>query len=780
VRPGVQWMVHGALLVFSIVVLQIIPGEQWKPEGVESNVWQILLILAVSIGLPYFILSTTGPLVQAAFARRFPGRSPYRLFALSNLGSLLALVTFPFLFEPFFSNTEHSAGWSIAYVVFAISCLAALIVSRTAADESGSADSQLSAGGAANANPSLATNAKTGAGRQASELLLWLLLSLVPSVLLLATTSQLSHSVAVMPFLWIAPLALYLLSFIICFDKPAWYRRDVWGVLLLVAMTLMIIRPMLDGGRILFTAVIYLLALFAACMVCHGELAAVRPEPRRLTLYYLVLSLGGALGGVFVVLAAPALFVEFYELQLSLLATCVIFALRLIVAGERQMLFRVAFFGSWLLLGLCLVSLYFFADVIRANDSILPRMVMAGSLVFAAMTSLVHRANGFAWAGGRERTAASGLPRKILTVLMFISVAALAVAIVASPQFVLDFGQPAIVLTLMLVVLSALLSNGQLALLTDHAAKIAGAFVALCVVPAGYVWISQMTSVGAGVLDRSRDFFGLQSVKELEVAVDEFRRVMLNGQVIHGMQYLTVLPDGTREEVRKPTSYYGPLTGAGLALSKHPRRETDSFKIGVIGLGTGSIAYYARPGDELVFYEIKPDCERAARQFFTYLDDNDAGKEKTSVHIGDARIVLERDLKQGKSQQFDVLVVDAFSGDSPPRHLMTREAFELYRKHVKDDGIIAINISNSHFDFARVIVALTAECGWKTAHFRYRPESQGDDIYLVTSSWIVATVNDEFLQLPVVRDSQISLEGTRPVMWTDDFGGMWQIMRFRR
>lgn len=780
VRPAVQWMIHGTLLVVSIIFLQIIPGEQWKPEGVESSVWRILLILAISIGLPYFILSTTGPLIQAAFARRFPGRSPYRLFALSNLGSLLALVTFPVLFEPFFSNSVHSNGWSIGYCVFALLCLLALIVSRAARGDSGIAEIPSTADRRPESPAAIEAAWGTGTGRQVGELALWLLLSLVPSVLLLATTSQLSHSVAVMPFLWIAPLALYLLSFIICFDKPAWYRRDVWGLLLLAAMTLMIVRPVVDGGRIVYTAIVYLFALFVVCMVCHGELAAIRPEPRRLTLYYLALSLGGALGGVFVVLAAPALFVEFHELELSLMAASVIFAWRLIVAGERKMLFRVAFFGSWLLLGLGLVAMYSVPEFIRGNNSIIPRLMLTGSLLFATLTSLVHRENGFKISKGRERDSGSLWIRRGLIGLTLLSVVLLSAAVLVAPDKVLDFGQPAIVLILILVVVSALLTNGQWRPLTAHAGKIAAMFVALCVVPAGYIWLSRMTTVPEGVLDRSRDFFGLQSVKELEVAVNEFRRVMLNGQVIHGMQYLTVLPDGSREPVRKPTSYYGPLTGAGLALSKHPRRETDSFKIGVIGLGTGSIAHYARPGDELVFYEIKPDCERAARQFFTYLDDNAAGKEKTTVHIGDARIVLERDLKQGRSQQFDVLVIDAFSGDSPPRHLLTREAFELYRKHTKNDGMVVFNISNSHFDFARIIVALTDDCGWSSACFRYKPEFEGDDIYLVLSSWIIATSNDEFLQLPVVRDAQVSLEGTKPVMWTDDFGGMWQIMRFNR
>ena len=312
--PRRQGTLHLALLLGSLALLPITPDAAWR-EGVGDNpTGRILLLLLRSVGMPYLMLSATGPLLQGWFARRFPGRSPYRLYALSNAGSLLGLVTYPFLVEPHLRLAEQTWVWSACYGVFVVLCGAvAWGVRGVAANEQPAAE-QATSGDEARLNP--------------LDVLCWLGLAACGSLMLLATTNQVCQDVAVVPFLWVLPLSLYLLTFIICFDREQWYVRPLFLVLLVVA-AVVDWQLLTQGVSVSIWGQIlgFNLAMFVICMACHGEMVRLKPSARHLTLFYLMVSAGGAASGLFVALAAPRLFTGFYELHLALFMTLVLVAL---------------------------------------------------------------------------------------------------------------------------------------------------------------------------------------------------------------------------------------------------------------------------------------------------------------------------------------------------------------------------------------------------------------------------------------------------------------------
>ena len=320
--PRTQAIVHTALLVASLAFLPILASESWKPSPDTEPTARILLLLVTTIGLPYFLLSTTGPLVQAWFARSFPGAVVYRLFALSNLASLAALIAYPPLIEPATSLQTQSYAWSAVYVLFALLC-------------AGSAWSAASKPPITNPVATIMNPATGEAAPRTSDYALWLAMSALGSLMLLAVTSHITQNVASVPFVWIVPLVLYLLSFILVFDvggaraRSGWYSR-VWGLpflfVLLVGMSYMLFEN-LGVMKIRYTIALYCAGLFIACMFCHGELAAMRPAPRYLTRFYLMISIGGSAGGLFVGLIAPRLFNMFVELPIALAACAALAAL---------------------------------------------------------------------------------------------------------------------------------------------------------------------------------------------------------------------------------------------------------------------------------------------------------------------------------------------------------------------------------------------------------------------------------------------------------------------
>ena len=309
-RVPARRYLHIVLLALAAVTLPLAASAAWKPSGGEDPTWRILGLLATSVGLPYFILSTTGPLVQAWHARSRPGAAPYRLFALSNLGSMLALISYPILVEPMLALGKQAAIWSAGFIVFALLC--GLLAWR-----SRSADAPLSVDD---------DGEKPGPALQA----LWAGLAACASTLLLAFTGHMTLNIAAIPFLWVLPLALYLLSFVLCFEASGWYRRWLFLPLLAAGLAAVCITLSRSNPSIWSLIPLYSATLFAACMVCHGELARSKPHPRHLTGFYLMLALGGALGGVLVGLLAPNAFDDLYELPLGMVALCLFVTLALL------------------------------------------------------------------------------------------------------------------------------------------------------------------------------------------------------------------------------------------------------------------------------------------------------------------------------------------------------------------------------------------------------------------------------------------------------------------
>ncbi|MHB1035075.1 MAG: fused MFS/spermidine synthase [Pirellulales bacterium] len=640
VTPRRQGMVHLGLLVASLFFLPIVPSELWKPEGGESPTWRILTLLAVTIGAPYFMLSATAPLLQGWFARTNPGRSPYRLYALSNVGSLLALVSYPFVVEPSLALGRQASIWSWAYVVFAVLCglcacrvfLRRDAMGTTAAAASGldaSADGETD--GPALAAPNWATMA------------MWLSLAAFGSIMLLATTNQMCQDVAVIPFLWVVPLSLYLVTFIICFDNERWYRRG-WSVPLLLVTVVAAAVAMGFGvnAPIWIQVSVYSAALFACCMVCHGELVRLKPHPRYLTVFYLAVAAGGALGGVFVTLVAPVMFKGYWEYPFALAGCCVL----LLIAA--------------------------FWDQAKAQ-------------------------------GGASRSA-------WVTRLLIYS----------------------------------------------------GVTAALCMAVASRMQPS---------IDKRRNFYGVLTVTEGSDKYNGKYYSLRHGRILHGYQYI----DPAKR--RYPTTYYGRQSGMGIALTQHPRRlsakrDQRNLAIGVVGLGTGTTAALAEAGDLIRFYDINPDVIDLAKTRFTYLKDCPA---KVDVVLGDARISMEREIREEKRPRYDVLVIDAFSSDAIPLHLLTRECFEIYWKRLKLDGILAVHISNRYLNLKPVVRGLAA-----AGHHQAVWVDSGNYPKLGVSraEWVLVTSNRKFLDSKPVRAARKAWpeDDPEPLVWTDDFSNLFQVL----
>jgi hypothetical protein len=605
-RPKAQALLHIGLLAASLLVLPVIPSAAWKPTGNEDPVFRILGLLAVTIGIPYFLLSTTGPLVQAWYARRYEGAIPYRLYALSNAGSMFALISYPVLVEPAFATRLQAMGWSVGYAAFIALCGIAAFSVRNYSGKPAATQADV---------PAQAPDWKLQ--------LWWVLLPACASVLLLAITNFLSQDVAAIPFLWVLPLSLYLLTFILCFDKEGWYRRSTFLKFFAVALlaTAYGIRGSEEGLSVKGAIPLFCANLFIFCMVCHGELVRLKPHPRYLTSFYLMISAGGALGGIFVGLVAPNLFPGFFELQIGLAATAVLVVLRF-----------------------------------------------------------------------RRRTR---------------QWAAVAVA-------------------------------------------------TLCFV--GYLGI-QIRQSTEGVRAMGRNFYGGLKVVDQDAPPNAVR-VEMHGTINHGQQYL----DPQRRDW--PIAYFSRNSGAGLALRE--AWEHGPNRVGVIGLGAGTLAAYGRPGDSYRFYEINPLVIELARSQFTFLEDC---KARVEMVLGDGRLSLARE----PDQQFDILIVDAFSGDSVPVHLLTREAFDLYFRHLKPAGVLAVHVTNKYLALAPVVHRIAGALG-KEDRLVEDPGNRSAAIF--PSSWVLVSGRAGVFEQPEIRRAGKRVEDRpRLRIWTDDYSNLFQILR---
>jgi hypothetical protein len=632
-----QAAIHAVIIVVSLIAVVVgillwdnplLPGESLQPSDSNAPYFRVFKVLVVSVGVPYFVLSTNSTLLQSWFSRIFPKQSPYRLYALSNAASLVGLISYPFLIEPNLGISSQAWVWTVGYFFFAL--MLGLVVIRFITNE------EYFAFGSSEQDPEFIIDQPDKFSK-----VMWVVLPALASILLLATTNQITQEVAVVPFLWVLPLSLYLVSFIFCFEGDRWYGRGRFVFVLLLALGaygLTLSEGPLVDMRIQITA--YCLLFFVFAMINHGELAKLRPHPQYLTRYYLSISIGGALGGLFVSLLAPLIFQDFWELPFGLVASLfvwIVFVLMKRYGRTRKYSYIVA-------------------------------VVLSGLLLWVLSVSVKDMEN--------------------------------------------------------------VLSNS--------------------------LWIE-------------RNFFGVIRVREIKVGDHEYPAYrLIHGITVHGMQYADEKKRGI------PTTYYTETSGAGLAFRYFTERDDPLFAA-ILGLGTGTQAVYGREGDFFRFYEINPAVIRIAQGeggYFSFLSDSQANIE---IVQGDARLSLEHELRKNGSHQFDLLVVDTFSSDSIPAHLITREAVNLYFQHLKPNGILAVHISNIHLDLEPVIFSLADYFDLQVALAASGKTTPASS----PAVWMLLGRNPEFFSHPYIRHLTVDPKdydsGIR--LWTDDYNNLFQILR---
>ena len=627
-----QTRLHFAFLFVSLVVLAIMayrwpspitPGEAWRPLPEESPEWRVIIVLAASVGFPFLILSTTGPLLQVWLSREQQG-SPYRLYALSNLGSLLGLVSYPFLEERFLFLRAQAWIWSVAYCLFLLGYGACAWVLQR---HTSSTEVPPVPVGDVSAKPNITSR------------LLWLAFAACASAMLIATTNLICQEIAVIPLLWVLPLCVYLLTFIICFGNESWYRRSIWYCLYALAFfaALTVLSAQDGQPHTLVEIAVFCLALFAVCMVCHGELVKRKPAREFLSTFYLTIATGGALGSILVVLIAPHIFRRFWEFQLSLLF-CGVLLITVVLLDKESWFYR----------------------------------------------------------------------RPVLRVLVY-----------------------AVVMALMFQ---------------------------------GYNYGKALLRPGAGgqIVFRGRNFFGVKTVRQ-----DQLGNWLINGRTRHGVQ---VRDPALHDE---PTLYYKRLSGIGLILDHYPvsideNGKRRALRVGVVGLGAGTLAAYGHAGDYFRFYEIDPQVvglSLGPKPWFSFLQDSPA---TVDIVLGDARLSLEKEAATGQLQKFDVLVLDAFSSDSVPVHLLTKEAMALYSRHLSGpNSVIAFHLTNRALDLRPVAYGLSREYRMNAVEV----EQPGFSV------WVLASANPQMINVPGLkeRSKPVTIHHAVP-LWTDEYSNLFDVL----
>jgi hypothetical protein len=658
--PRRQRLVHGVVLLLPLLVLPLaLPSDAAPRADVSPELW-LLRTLALVVGVPFLVLATTGPLLQKRYSWLGLARSsdPYFLFAASNLGSFVGLLAYPFLVEPFFSLDQQERLWSIAFVVFIILTGCCLLLP----------------GGApapASAAPGTASDATDPGGEGASErltptrILRWTACAFLPSALMLAVTSHISTDVAAIPLLWVVPLGIYLATFVGAFTRssrrPPVLASRIAVLVAVVASFSALVNVAHQPVWVAITIQMVMLALVA--FSAHSRLAADRPGPARLTTFYLVVAVGGALGGLLNGVVAPLVFDRVLEYPLLIVTVPL---LMLGLADDRSS-----------------------GREARRRRRIRP--LTAGVVLMVAAAGLA--------------VALPGAPSASL-VLTLAGSAAMLWALTLSPRL-----------------LCALLVASQLAFIV---------------------------SSDVDVIDRRRTFYGSLSVK----ATGD-QHLLYDGTTLHGTQFLD-------SRSRQPTTYYARSGPLGDLL-----RSRTFHDVGVVGLGAGTVAAYGEPGQSMTFFEINPAVVSVARDrhLFTYLSDSPAD---VSVVTGDGRLGLQR----VPAASEDLIVLDAFSSDSIPVHLLTQEAVRMYAARLRPGGLLAFHISNNTFDLRPVLRADADALGWVGVV----GSGEGSDAGATPSTWVVLA--------PTVQDLRGLDSGagwsplpSRSVTWTDDYSSVLRVLR---
>ncbi|MCX7800683.1 MAG: fused MFS/spermidine synthase [Fimbriimonadales bacterium] len=669
---GRQPWIHLLLMVLSLAVLPVSVPVGLVSGGASNPALQVLLVLALGVGLPFFAVSAGAPLLQRWFAETDDPRAsdPYFLYRASNLGSLLALLSYPAVFEPFLRLRTQAIVWTAMYALL-ILAVAGCALQATRFHRDRALD---------RSEPERASEPIPWRRR-----LFWVVLAAVPSSLLLGVTTYLTSNLTPIPLLWVVPLAVYLLTFIVAFQTRRTRVGAVASRLLPLIAAPMALAVVLESSEPLWLLGLLHLLLFAvAALALHRRLAEDRPPADRLTEFYLWVSVGGVLGGAFNALLAPVAFSRVAEYPIAIVLACLLTMPR---KGE----------GS-----------------VRWADLAYPAMVAGvayGGWYASRRTEWIsHLAEGWGLDPGPLGTLAMlGLP----ALLAFLAV--------------------------------------------DRRLRFGLSLGALFLVSFGLHVYSK-----GNVTHTARSFFGVTRIVETR---DGRLRQLVHGNTLHGLQNLE---PGLRNT---PMTYYHP-TGPIGEVFEAMGPALRGARIGLVGLGVGSLAAYGQPGQQMVFFEIDPLVERIARddRLFTFLRDS---KAEVRVVLGDARLMLERE----PDASFRLLVLDAFSSDSIPVHLLTREAMRLYQRKLEPNGVLAFHVSNRYLVLHNVVAKTALAEGMVSA---YHDDAFVDDELALqgktASQWVVAARSWKNLQ-PILHGNPAWEKLTQPdgPVWSDDFSNLLSV-----
>ncbi|MCB9845740.1 MAG: fused MFS/spermidine synthase [Phycisphaeraceae bacterium] len=691
-RVGRQATVHLAILLLPLVVLPIGAPTWFPTPNPHAPIPWLLGMLLVVVGLPFFAVSTAGPLLQRWFAHtgHRHASDPYFLYAASNVGSLLALLGYPVLFEPRLTQTGQTRLWALLYLAFVLLCWVCAVTAarraRTAGPDQPPTALEMPPAPPGEALASREVQAKRSPPTWRTRAR-WTLLAFAPSSLMLGATHHMSTDVAAIPLMWILPLSTYLLTFILAFARRSLISPRVASSLLVVlagVVTGMTIADLRRPIPLVFGA--HLALLFAAGLVCHGRLARERPETRYLTEFYLILAVGGALGGVFNSLIAPMAFNWIAEYPIAIVVACWLRERR----RPETVKSVVTSFASLSALMLLVVAVASFMRWYRGDAS----WTMPGWLE-------------------------SSVPSVIPVVAAVLLAArpwryALAIAILLGASHVEDTRD-------------------------DH------------------------------VLWHDRTFFGVLSVKQEDGRLGP-ERTLVHGTTLHGSQVLAA------EFRDTPTTYYHPLGPVGDVMSRR-RADHATAHVGVVGLGAGTMAAHARPGESWTFFEIDPSVRSIATnpEFFTFVSDAIAAGTSIDIILGDGRLSLEAQ----PPETFDLIVLDAFSSDAIPVHLLTREAVALYVERLAPGGVLAVHISNRYLDLAPILAAIAEDLGLSG---RIRTDHPGDDeprdqVRRFASEWVALSASEASILNMPHAESWKPMPAHRPAhLWTDDYSNLLSVL----
>ena len=731
-----QVMLQLALIASAFFVLPVVVDEQFvESMTTKSRSLGLLVVLLRSVGLPFFVLSTTSPLLQRWYAE-LGETDPYHLYAASNAGSMVALLGYPFAVEPFLALKEQSrllhvafAGYTILVVICAMTALrkkhgpridatpapAGVTMSEDVALPHGPASRHLISGDDASSSDVASRasaapdseRARSGppgrrgppgrAGPQPlwRERLVWLALAFAPSSLLLGATEFVTTDLASVPLLWVVPLALYLASFIVAFAKKQVVKPAVTSrALALLAAVVAISKVAEIHGPAWVIVGLHLLFLFVASVVCHRALALRRPHHKRLTEFYLILSLGGVLGGAFNGLVAPVIFDDLIEYPVAIALVC-----------------------------LARIAIDKFPEVDRLTETWSTRKRdIAFGIGLAVVTFGLVKVGGY-----------TKLSPSIAVLCMYVVPILFAFMWSKRP------------------IRYATALGGILVVSTLHG------------------------GLTGNTVYKERGFFGVLKVRR---DPSEKFLLLMSGSTLHGAQHL----DPASKRI--PLTYYFPTGPVADVLGPLPVPDapetlvasTPPQRVGVIGLGVGSLAAYARKGEAWTFFELNPRVVDIAKKYFTYLSDVPAGTE-VAIEVGDARLRL----REGASARFDLLVLDAFSSDAIPLHLMTREAVAIYRRALTPDGVLLAHISNRHVLLEPILAALAADAKILAIGRDELNVDMGErEAEKSSSHWVCLSASKDALDKIVAKNKQWRRLPAPPdqKVWTDDFANVLAAMHF--